>query len=100
MENMYIRHAVGSLLLWDSKKHNCSYSIEQLNGAWKIIIEVTDEALAEKVMSNRQDLNIFVVDEDNPNHKTWYYSKQSIVDYDQLARTITIIADVQTEYVV
>ncbi|MEX2460733.1 MAG: hypothetical protein WD469_05455 [Paenibacillaceae bacterium] len=100
MGHLYIRHAVGSLLLWDSKKHNCSYSIEQLDRTWKIVVEVTDEALAEQVMSNRQDLNIFVIDEGNPHHKTWYYSKQSIVDYDQAARIITIVADVQTEYVV
>jgi hypothetical protein len=100
MGHMYIRHAVGSLLLWDSKKHNCSYSIEQIDGCWRFVIEVPDEAIAQQVMSNHQDLNIFVIEEDNPNHKTWYYSKKSDVEYDKAARTITIVADVQTEYVV
>jgi hypothetical protein len=71
MGHMYIRHAVGSLLLWDSIKHNCGYSIEQIAGYWNIV-----------------------------NDKTWYYSKQSEVKYDKAERAITIVTDVQTNYIV
>jgi hypothetical protein len=98
--HMYIRHAVGSRLLWDSLKHNCSYKIDQIDTNWRFVIEVSDDALAEQVMSNRNDLNIFVVADNDPNHKTWYYSTQGLADYDAESRKITIIADMQMDYVV
>jgi hypothetical protein len=100
MGHMYIRHAVGSRLLWDSLKHNCSYKVEQIDANWKFVIEVSDHALAEQVISNRNDLNIFVVADNDPNHKTWYYSTQGLVEYHAESREITIIADMQMDYVV
>jgi hypothetical protein len=100
MGHMYIRHAVGSRLLWDSMKHNCSYKVDQIDTNWKFIIEVSDETLAEQVMSNRNDLNLFIVPDNDPNRKTWYYSTEGLVEYDADAKTITIIADKELDYVV
>jgi hypothetical protein len=100
MDHMYIRHAVGSRLLWDSLKNNCGFEVELIDGCWRFIIEVTDAILAEQVLSNRNELNIFVVAENKPNHKSWYYSSKGLVDYDPTANKITIFADVLTNYVV
>jgi hypothetical protein len=100
MGHMYIRHAVGSRLLWDSLKHNCRYTVDQLDTNWKFVIEVTDDALAEQVMANRNDLNLFIVADHDPNHKTWYYSSEGIAEYDAKSRQITIIADKELSYLV
>jgi hypothetical protein len=100
MGHMYIRHAVGSRLLWDSQKNNCSFEVANIEGSWRFIIEVTDDILAQQVLSNRNELNIFVIAEDDPNHKTWYYSTKGLVEYNTTARLITIIADMKLDYVV
>lgn len=100
MGHLYIRHAVGSLLLWDSIKHNSSYTIDHMDGCWKIVIEAADETIANLLMANYEDLNIFLIAEDNPNDKTWYYSKHSDVKYNKEEQTITIVADVETNYIV
>jgi hypothetical protein len=100
MRHLYIRHAIGSRLLWDSQKNNCGFEVAEIDGSWRFNIEVTDDIMAEKLLSNRNELNIFVIDEDDPNHKTWYYSTKGLVEYNSTTRLITIIADKQMDYIV
>jgi len=57
-----------------------------------------DEQLAEQVIRQRNELNLFVVDPDQPDHKTWYYSTHGDVEYDKENRLLTIYADVEISY--
>jgi hypothetical protein len=98
MDHMYIRHAIGGTLFLDSVKHNCSYEIQTVNDIWKFVIEVSDDNAAEEVVKNRNELNIFVLAQDNPDHKTWYYTTHGEVDYDKANHKLTILADVRMDY--
>jgi hypothetical protein len=51
-------------------------------------------------MANRNDLNLFIVADHDPNHKTWYYSSEGMAEYDAKSRQITIIADKELSYLV
>lgn len=99
MNHMYIRHAVGSKLLLDSKAHIASYEIEsEGTSSWKFVIHITDEQAAEQVMQHREEINLFVVDSSNPQHKTWYYSSKGTVEYDKTNRLLIIVADAKLDY--
>ena len=82
----------------DSIRNNLNYDLEQTNGLWKFIIDISDEAIIAEVLENRHELNIFVVTEGNPIHKSWYYSKNGLVEYNPVKEKLIILADVKIDY--
>lgn len=99
MNHMYIRHAIGSRLLLDSKEHAASYELEpEEPSSWKFIIRITDENAAEQVVRHKDEMNLFVVDSSNPQQKTWYYSSKGAVEYDKTSGILIIIADAKLDY--
>ncbi|MED4602314.1 hypothetical protein P9314_16735 [Paenibacillus validus] len=98
MNQMYIRHTVGSRLLLDSVKHTADFDIQPVDGQWQFVIRLADDKVAEEVLKFRDELNLFVVDDEKPDVKTWYYSSDGRVDYDKAGRTLTIIADARLDY--
>lgn len=100
MDHMYIRHSVGSTLLFDSLKHTGSYSMEPTSGeeGYNFTIHQANEALAELLLFNRNELNVFVVPQDDPHKKTWYYSTNGIVEYDAGKQQFIIRTDRQLNY--
>lgn len=98
MNQMYIRHTVGSRLLLDSVKHNADFDILPVDGHWRFVIRLSDDKVAEEVLKFRDELNLFVVNDEQPSVKTWYYSSDGVVDYDKGTRTLTITADAKLDY--
>lgn len=101
MNHMYIRHVVGSRLLLDSKKHTSSYEIESDGtSSWKFIIQITDDQAAEQVIQHKDEINLFVVESSNPQHKTWYYSSKGNARYDKANGLLIVVADAKLDYTV
>jgi hypothetical protein len=98
MNHMYIRHTIGSRLFLDSEKHNAEYSIERTDEHWKFSIHILDEKVVEDVLHHRDELNIFVIEANKPNEKSWYYSKDGTVEYDKESQNLIILADVKVDY--
>ncbi|MFC5653138.1 hypothetical protein ACFPYJ_29310 [Paenibacillus solisilvae] len=99
MDHFYIRHSVGSSLLFDSKKHDGSYSIEPAGeDGYTFIIHSADDALAELLLLHCNELNLFVVPQENPHQKIWYYSTDGLVEFDKAAQQIIIRTDRQLGY--
>lgn len=100
MNRLYIRHAVGSMLLFDTEKHGGSYELEQTGGGWKFTIGIEDADVAELLLRFRDELNLFVIPEDNPNQKYWFYSRSGALQIDMEAKQAVIIADSRIDYTV
>jgi len=98
MNHLYIRHTVGGRLFLDSIRDNLNYELQQADGLWKFIIDISDEAVTREVLQNRHELNIFVVKEGEPIQKSWYYSKNGLVEYHQDMKKLIILADVKIDY--
>ena len=100
MDHMYIRHSVGSTLFFDSRKHAGSYSMEPASSGegYAFTIHQADEALAELLLFNRNELNIFVVPHDDPHKKTWYYSTNGLAEYHADTQQFIIRTDRQLHY--
>lgn len=99
MNHMYIRHAVGSTLLFDSKKFEGSYTMEPVGeDGYIFTIQHADDALAALLLLNRNDLNVFVVPQDDPHKKIWYYSAEGLVEYDKGTQRLIIRTDRKLAY--
>ncbi|WP_284637771.1 hypothetical protein [Paenibacillus silviterrae] len=95
---MYIRHAVGGRLFLDSEKHQTAFDLSRSENGWTFTIDLAEEQLAEELMKNRLELNIFVVDEDRQNQKSWYYSSDGAITYNKEERKLIIAADARMDY--
>jgi hypothetical protein len=97
MNHMYIRHTLGGRLFLDSEKHHAPYSINHVNDQWIFTIKLGDKNIAEEILQHRNELNIFMIGE-KPNQKSWFYSKDGTVNFDELNSTLTIVADIRMDY--
>ena len=98
MNHMYIRHTVGGRLFLDTKLHQTSYKVIPQAHCWEFQIDVSDEKLANDILQHRDELNIFEIVEGQSNQKTWYYTRDGSVQYDQAKNLLTIYADSKIEY--
>ncbi|MBP1931416.1 hypothetical protein [Ammoniphilus resinae] len=74
------------------------YELQQADGIWKFIIDISDKAMITNILQNRHELNIFVVTEGQPVQKSWYYSKDGLVEYNHETGKMNILADVKIDY--
>ncbi|MFS0820876.1 hypothetical protein [Bacillus sp. 1P02SD] len=87
---LLIRHSIGSRLFYQTDE----YEIHPEQDKWVISLKISDEG-AKEVIKFKEELNLFDVEE---NQKTWYYSSDGNVEYNQEKCTITITADHKTIY--
>lgn len=98
MHHMYIRHTVGGRLFLDTKLHQTRYEIVEKDGCWQFHIHLSDENLANDILKHRDELNIFEVTEGQTHQKTWYYTRDGSVEYDQASKRLTIYANSKMDY--
>lgn len=98
MDHLYIRHAVGGRLFYDSKKHGSGYTMESAEGCTVFTLNQLDEAIAAALTEHRDELNMFLVAEGQTGRKTWFYPSQGQVEYDSASRELRIHADVRHDY--
>lgn len=90
---LYVRHTVGSRLFCETTK----YEIKPVENNWEISFKV-DQEIANTLLNFRDELNIFYVEEDNQNQKTWFYSSEGDVHFLEEESKCIILADHKTVY--
>ncbi|MDM5332105.1 hypothetical protein QUF56_02480 [Ureibacillus composti] len=90
---IYVRHTVGSRLFCETTE----YEIKPIENNWEISFK-TDQKTANTLLKFRDELNIFYVEEDNQNQKTWFYSSEGQVSFLENESKCVIIADYKTVY--
>lgn len=90
---LYVRHTVGSRLFCETTK----YEIKPVENSWEISFKV-DQEIANTLLNFRDELNIFYVEEDNQNQKTWFYSSEGDVHFLEEESKCIILADHKTVY--
>lgn len=98
MNHLYIRHAVGGMPLFDSKKDQCHFKIEKKNDNTLFLIGISDEFIINRLKLHSKDMNIFLVNEEHPELKSWYYSSEGLVEYNHNKKLFIITADRQMDY--
>lgn len=87
---LLIRHAIGSRLFYQTE----NFDVELKENKWMITVSIPNEPV-EEIMKFKEELNIFIVGE---NKKTWYYSSNAEMDYQENLNKLRIIADHKTVY--
>lgn len=90
---LYVRHTVGSRLFCETTK----YEIKPVENSWEISFKV-DQEIANTLLNFRDELNIFYVEEENQNQKTWFYSSEGNVHFLEKESKCIILADHKTVY--
>lgn len=90
---LYVRHAVGSRLFCETTE----YAIKLIGNSWEISFK-TDQETANTLLKFRDELNIFYVEEDNQNQKTWFYSSEGDVRFLEDESKCIILTDHKTVY--
>lgn len=98
MSHLYIRHTVGGRLFLDSILHNLDYNLVEVNNHWMFTIDLADESIAEQILHNQNELNIFIVSEGEISQKSWFYSQRGEVEYDKEKQKLVILADHRLDY--
>lgn len=98
--DLLIKHMIGSRPFLEANKQDVKYEINEAAGGWEFIIYTEDGKMVDDIVTNRMELNIFVVEEyqDQPTRKWWYYSKNGQVSYDEERKAIKIFADSKMGY--
>jgi hypothetical protein len=87
---LLIRHAIGSCLFYQTE----NFDIVQNEKTWIISASIPD-AQAKQIMKFKEELNLFVV---GNNQKTWYYSSDAKIEYQENAYQLVVHADHKTVY--
>lgn len=90
---LYVRHTVGSRLFCETTEHE----INNVKNSWEISFK-TNKETANTLLKFRDELNIFYVEEDNQNQKTWFYSSEGNVHFLEDESKCIIICDHKTVY--
>ena len=85
-----IRHAIGSRLFYQTE----NFDVQQKGNQWMISISIPEEQ-AEQIRKFKDELNYFVVGE---NQKTWYYSSNAEIEYQDKENKLVVLADHKTVY--
>lgn len=90
---LYVRHTVGSRLFFETTK----FEIKPVENNWEISFNIYKET-ADTLIKFKDELNIFYVEEDNHNQKTWFYSSEGDVRLLEDESKCIILADHKTVY--
>ncbi|WP_139488839.1 hypothetical protein [Brevibacillus dissolubilis] len=98
--NLMIKHMVGSRSFLDAVKQGIAYELHEVTGGWEFLIHTDQREIVDELVSNRHELNLFVVEETpgQPTQKWWYYSKDGDVTYDEASHVVRIFADSKMGY--
>ncbi|MBE1443146.1 hypothetical protein [Paenibacillus sp. OAS669] len=99
--HFYIKHAIGSRMLFDVSGEQKSFSLDGKEGEWIFTVEDVEPEAAALVENNKWNLNLFYFIEEpgKPIRKYWYYDKDKPqIDYDLDSRRWTIQVDTRMEY--
>ncbi|WP_316568866.1 hypothetical protein [Neobacillus sp. YIM B06451] len=87
---LLIRHSIGSRLFYQTDE----YEIHSVEDKWVISVKISEED-SKEIIKFKDELNLFDV---GKNQKTWYYTSDANVEFNEKNSVITIIADHQTVY--
>ena len=87
---LLIRHAIGSRLFYQTE----NFKIVQNEKTWIISVSIPADRATE-VMKFKEELNLFVVGD---NEKTWYYSSDAEIEYQEAEQQFVVYADHKTVY--
>ncbi|MFD0680318.1 MULTISPECIES: hypothetical protein [unclassified Paenibacillus] len=100
-KHLYIKHAVGSRMLFDVSGRNKTFELSDCSGGWKIVIADVEPETAQLLVSNDMELNIFYFVEQpgQPVQKNWLYDKdRPLISYDNVSRQCVIQVDSKMDY--
>jgi hypothetical protein len=98
---LLVKHAVSGRMLLDSSKQPVTYTLDPLpDDGWKFTIRINDRDTVERILSLKDELNVFIFEEaeGQPVTKNWYYVNQGLVEYDEAQVRLTIVADSHISY--
>ena len=87
---LLIRHAIGSRLFYQTE----NFEIQLKDNMWMISVSIPTDQI-EEIIKFKEELNLFVVGE---NEKTWFYSSNAEIDYQENVNQLVILADHKTVY--
>lgn len=87
---LLIRHAIGSRLFYQTE----NYEIQPKDNLWMICVSIPKDQI-EQIIKFKEELNLFVVGE---NEKTWYYSSDSKIEYNEKEQQLVVLTDHKTVY--
>ncbi|WP_282941610.1 hypothetical protein [Paenibacillus sp. RC67] len=99
--HFYIKHAIGSRMLFDVSGRQKAFSLEENDGKWKFTVEDVEPDTAALLDSNSWNLNLFYFFERPglPIQKYWFYDKDKPeLQYNAATRRWTIQLDSRMEY--
>ncbi|MCS7459336.1 hypothetical protein N0M98_04220 [Paenibacillus doosanensis] len=99
--HLYIKHAVGSRMLFDVSGDGKPFTLEEASAGWTFQIEDVDPATAALLEENAQDLNLFyfIQQPGEPIQKAWFYDKdRPRIEYDAGNRRCTLHVDSRMAY--
>lgn len=100
MDHLYIRHTLGGTLFYDSKRDGNGYELIRQENGWLILLNQVQQSVAEQIMANQEELNIFLVPEGQSEQKSWLYSSEGKAELCGSGGQVRIWADVRQDYTV
>jgi len=99
--HFYIKHAIGSRMLFDVTGGNKRFELKEAQGGWKFIVEDVEPEIAALLEKEIWNLNLFYFVEQpgRPMQKFWYYDKDKpSVEYNNDTKRWSIQLDSRMEY--
>ena len=98
---LYVKHAVGSRMLLDTKELGGFLHLSEVPGGWRFEISGVDLDAAREIADFREELNLFYLEEGEgeERQKWWYYGhKTPDIDYEANGRVLHITVDTRKAY--
>lgn len=99
--HFYIKHAIGSRMLFDVSGSKKPFELEKTNNGWKFIVEEVEPETAAILERESWNLNLFYFLEQpgEPTEKFWFYDKDNpLIHYDSETQRWSIELDSRMEY--
>ncbi|ULL17522.1 hypothetical protein DVH26_25560 [Paenibacillus sp. H1-7] len=99
--HFYIKHAIGSRMLFDVSGSRKPFVLETVPGGWRFVVEDVEPEIATLLEPSNRDLNLFYFVEQTgqPTQKYWFYDKDiPTVQYDAESKRWSIQVDSRMEY--
>ncbi|EGL16983.1 MULTISPECIES: hypothetical protein [Paenibacillus] len=98
---LYVKHAVGSRMLLDTKEVGGFLHLSEVPGGWRFEISGVDLDAAREIADFKDELNLFYLEEgeEEEPQKWWYYGhKTPEIDYEANGRVLHITVDTRKAY--
>jgi hypothetical protein len=101
IKQLYIKHAVGSRMLFDVSGNHKAFELSEVPEGWRFTIADVEQETAQLLQDNARDLNIFyfVHQPGQPVQKSWFFDKDHPhITYDETSRQCRIQIDSKLDY--